>query len=92
MDEATVIDLSRETIMTAIKIVTPVLIVGMTVGIMVSLFQTITSLQEQTLTLVPKMLSMAITIMVLLPYILTTLLDYATALFTNLSAFAGLTN
>lgn len=92
MDESTVIDLSRETIMTAIKIVTPILIVGMTVGIMVSLFQTITSLQEQTLTLVPKMLSMALTIMILLPYILETLLDFGTGLFTNLAAFAGLEN
>ncbi len=90
MDENLVIDLARQTLFLVIKIVTPALIIGMTVGISVSLFQAITSIQEQTLTLVPKMLAVAIALMVLMPWILTVLLDFATGLFTNLNAIAGL--
>ena len=49
MDEAEIIDLARSTLITALVIVAPALLVGMSVGLMMSLFQTITSLQEQTL-------------------------------------------
>lgn len=89
MDEATIIDLSRETLLLTIKIVAPALIIGMLVGISVSLFQAITSIQEQTLTLVPKMLSVAIALLVLLPWIITMLVDFARGLFTNLTSLAG---
>lgn len=81
MDENTVIDLSRATLLVAIKIVAPALLMGMAVGICVSLFQAITSLQEQTLTLVPKMLAVALTLLFLLPWILTTLVEFAKELF-----------
>ena len=77
-------------LMIAIKIVAPALLMGMLVGICVSLFQAITSLQEQTLTLVPKMLAVAVTLILILPWILTTLLDFARGLFQSLGAFAGL--
>lgn len=77
MDELQVIDIGRETLMTALKIVSPALLVGMTVGILVSLFQAVTSLQEQTMTLVPKMLAVAATLILLLPWILQTLVDFA---------------
>jgi len=84
MDEGTLMDLGRETLMTALVLVAPALIVGMTVGILVSLFQTVTSLQEQTLTLVPKMLAVLATILLLLPWTLGTLRDFATELFLSL--------
>jgi len=77
MDELQVIDIGMETLMTALKIVSPALLVGMTVGILVSLFQAVTSLQEQTMTLVPKMLAVAATLILLLPWILQTLVDFA---------------
>ncbi|MFQ5506526.1 MAG: flagellar biosynthetic protein FliQ [Planctomycetota bacterium] len=89
MDQATVVELSRETLLIVLKIVSPALIMGMLVGLTVSLFMAITSVQEQTLTLVPKMLAVAGTILLLLPWIMTTVLDFATHLFENLSRFAG---
>ncbi len=90
MDTALVIDLSRDTLLLAIKIVAPALMVGMAVGLFISLMQTITSIQEQTLTLVPKMLAVVGTLLLLLPWILNLLLDFATGLFTRLTSFAGL--
>jgi flagellar biosynthetic protein FliQ len=89
MDEATIIDLSRQTLLLVIKIVTPALVVGMLVGITVSLFQAITSIQEQTLTLVPKMLAVATALLILLPWILSMLVDFARGLFSNLTMFSG---
>ena len=89
MDTATVIDLSRETLILAIKIVAPALCMGMVIGILVSLFQAVTSLQEQTLTLIPKMLAVAVTLLVLLPWILTSLVEFARGLFGNLARLTG---
>lgn len=57
MDEGTLLDLSRATLWTALMLVMPALLVGMTVGLVVSLVQTLTSIQEQTLAIVPKMLA-----------------------------------
>ena len=54
MDELTMIDLGKQTLLLALMIVTPALLVGMFVGLAVSLFQTITALQEQTLSIVPQ--------------------------------------
>ena len=62
MDQNTILDLCRTTLTTALMLVTPALLVGMTVGLVVSIFQTLTSLQEQTLTIVPKMLAVVATL------------------------------
>ncbi len=88
MDELSILELARATLLTALMIVAPALLVGMFVGLSVSLFQTITSLQEQTLTLVPKMLAVVATIILLAPWILNKLREFATTLFGNLADFA----
>jgi flagellar biosynthetic protein FliQ len=77
MDQTFIVHVGRETLMTALKIVSPALLVGMFVGLLVSLFQAVTSLQEQTMTLVPKMIAVAITLMLLMPWILQQLLAFA---------------
>jgi flagellar biosynthetic protein FliQ len=87
MDELTLIELGRATLMTALLLVTPALLVGMFVGLMVSLVQTITSLQEQTLAIVPKMLAVVGTVILLLPWILDRLREFARGLFENLAMF-----
>ena len=87
MDDALALDLGRSTLLVALTIVAPVLLVGMGVGLLVSLFQTLTALQEQTLSLVPKMLAVLTTIVLLMPWILGTLREYTAALFSNLAAF-----
>lgn len=87
MDHAILLDLGKTTLLTALMVVTPALLVGMAVGLLVSFFQTITSLQEQTLTIVPKMLAVVATLLLLMPWILGTLRDFAAALFENLAAY-----
>jgi flagellar biosynthetic protein FliQ len=87
MDEYEIIDLARSTLITALVIVTPALLVGMGVGLIMSLFQTITSLQEQTLAMVPKILAVVTTLLLLMPWILNTLREFARTLFENLASY-----
>ena len=87
MGHDTMIDLAKTTLLTALLICAPALLVGMLVGLLVSFFQTVTSLQEQTLTIVPKMLAVLATLVLLMPWILGTLREYTAALFQNLAAY-----
>jgi len=87
MGHETLLDLAKSTLVTALLIVAPALLVGMIVGLVISFFQTVTSLQEQTLTIVPKMLAVLATIIVLMPWILGTLREFTAALFRDLAAY-----
>ena len=65
MDAGTVINIARQTIWVIVETAVPVLLVSMVVGLVISLFQTLTSIQEQTLTFVPKLIAILITIMII---------------------------
>lgn len=65
MDTGTVINIARQTVWIIVKTAVPVLLVSMIVGLVISLFQTITSIQEQTLTFVPKLIAILLTLMLL---------------------------
>ena len=60
-----VVTIANEALFTIIKVAAPVLLVSMAVGLLVSIFQTVTSIQEQTLTFVPKVLSIFLMIMLI---------------------------
>lgn len=81
LDEAT--ELVRQTLMLALVIAAPMLIIGMLVGVIISLFQAVTQIQEQTLTFVPKITAMIAAAVVLMPWIGQRLLDYASAMFST---------
>ena len=65
MDTGTVINIARQTVWIIVKTAVPVLLVSMIVGWVISLFQTLTSIQEQTLTFVPKLIAILLTLMLL---------------------------
>lgn len=65
MDTGTVINIARQTIWVIVETAVPVLLVSMVVGLVISLFQTLTSIQEQTLTFVPKLIAILLTIMII---------------------------
>jgi len=79
IDQAT--DLLRETLVLTLTIAAPMLVIGMIVGIIISLFQAVTQIQEQTLTFVPKITAMIAAAIVLMPWIGQRLLDYAQLMF-----------
>lgn len=60
-----VVAISDQALFIVIKVAAPVLLISMAVGLIVSIFQTVTSIQEQTLTFVPKVLAIFLTIMVI---------------------------
>ena len=78
-----VIVIYREMLQTAALVAAPILGVAMLIGLSVSLVQTVTSIQEQTLTFVPKILGIALTIGVMLPWILGQLMSFLTLILTQ---------
>jgi flagellar biosynthetic protein FliQ len=79
VDQAT--DLIRHTLVLALTISAPMLLIGLAVGIIVSLFQAVTQIQEQTLTFIPKIAAMTIAAIVLMPWIAQRLLEYTSTMF-----------
>jgi len=82
-----VVDLAREMLLTVLMISGPVLVVGLIVGVAVSLFQALTSVQEQTLSLVPKMLAVVVVVLLLLAPTIAMLRDFCVRVFERLHSF-----
>lgn len=80
-------ELARELLLTTILLAGPVLLVGLVVGVAVSLFQALTSVQEQTMSLVPKMLAVMGVALLLLAPALQLLRDYTERIFALLHEF-----
>lgn len=76
MEEAQILDVARDSIMVMIVISAPILIIGLVIGVIVSLFQALTSIQEATLVFVPKMLIVFASVIILLPFMLRHLTDF----------------
>jgi flagellar biosynthetic protein FliQ len=89
VDPNTSIALGRQVLVVALNIAAPLLGIGLLVGVALALFQAVTSLQEQTLTMVPKILSMGAALFFLLPYLLTELTDFARVIFYSLAHYGG---
>ena len=83
MDAATAVDLCRETLMSAVIIAAPVLLVGMAAGLLVGLMQALTQVQDQTVAFVPKILAMEAVLVACLPWLLTRMVDFTRVVFEN---------
>lgn len=78
-----VIEIYREMLRTAALIAAPILGTAMAVGLTVSLIQTVTSIQEQTLTFVPKIVGIALVVGATLPWVLQKLMNFLTLILTH---------
>jgi flagellar biosynthetic protein FliQ len=78
-----------EAIKTTILLSTPVLLSGLLVGILVSIFQAATSINEMTMTFIPKMLAVAIALIVFFPWMMQKMIDFTENLLNNLPAYIG---
>lgn len=76
MTEAELIEIARESMIVMLKISAPALLGGLVVGLIVSLFQAVTQIQEQTLTFVPKVLTIFLVLLLFLPFMMHTLMDF----------------
>ena len=89
MTEQQVIDIMREALFLVIKCSAPLLLVSLIVGLIISIFQTITSIQEQTLTFVPKIIAVFLTLMLLAGWIGNNLTDFMNDLWGSFNTLCG---
>jgi len=83
MNELIIIDMAREALKTALYVSAPALAVSMIVGLSVSIFQVVTSLQDQTVAFVPKVVAVMGTIVVCFPFMMRIMVQFATHMFTT---------
>jgi flagellar biosynthetic protein FliQ len=81
LDQAT--ELIRQTLLLALIVSAPMLLIGLVVGVIVSFLQAVTQIQEQTLSFVPKIAAMVAAAILLMPWIGNRLLEYSRAMFLN---------
>ena len=74
------VELLKGLMVQSVALATPILLTAMIVGLAISLFQSVTSIQEQTLTFVPKALAIVALLIVLMPWMLRTLMEFTTAM------------
>lgn len=87
MDIGTVTDITSETLYTIIITSAPLLLISLVVGLIVSIFQTVTSIQEQTLTFVPKVLAIFFGIMLLGHWMLNNMVNFMVKLWSDFSIY-----
>ena len=83
----TVVQIANQALYTVIKTAAPLLLVSLVIGLIVSIFQTVTSIQEQTLTFVPKILAVFITMMILGHWMLNNMSSFMTELWSDFSVY-----
>jgi flagellar biosynthetic protein FliQ len=89
MNQDTVVNLATQAMGLALKVAGPLLLTALVVGVIVSVFQAVTQIQEQSLSLVPKIAAVAIVIVVLGPWMLGQLVSYTAELYTAIPTMVG---
>lgn len=89
MNPELAIDLFKTTVLFALYIVSPFLGTMLVVGLMASLFQSVTSMQENTLTFAPKLVALALLSVALAPWLLRSLTEFALTIFTRIPSLAN---
>ncbi|HHU74617.1 MAG TPA: flagellar biosynthesis protein FliQ [Clostridiales bacterium] len=87
MNENIVIDIAREALILVLKLAAPMLLSSLVIGLIISILQTVTSIQEQTLTFVPKLIVIFLVIILFGNWIITTIKDFTIELFTRFGYF-----
>ena len=89
MSIETVVDITGSALYLVLKVALPVLLISLCVGLIVSIFQTVTSIQEQTLTFVPKIVAVFLSLILLGNWMLTSLVEFMTGLWNNFSVYVN---
>ena len=84
-----VMDITKQALYLIIKVSLPVLLVSLCVGLTISIFQTVTSIQEQTLTFVPKIVCVFLALIFLGNWMMTSMVEFMTALWSNFGLYTN---
>lgn len=82
-----VMDITRDALFLIIKVALPVLLVSLCVGLIVSIFQTVTSIQEQTLTFVPKIICVFLSLILFGNWMMTSMVEFMVSLWSNFGLY-----
>lgn len=85
-----VLDIARDAIFNIIIVSAPLLLISLIVGLIISIFQTVTSIQEQTLTFVPKILAVFITLMLAGSWMMNVMIEFVNTLWSNFSYYTSM--
>jgi len=88
METADIIFIARETIWTILKVSTPIMLTGMTIGLIVALFQALTQIQEMTLTFVPKIIGIFFALLIFSSYIGNHFQELSTHIFDRIASLS----
>jgi flagellar biosynthetic protein FliQ len=86
MNETMVLEIGTDALIQVLLISGPAMVAGMVIGLIIALFQALTSIQEMTLTFVPKILVIFLTIVIFLPFMMTSLIEFTRSLFDRMVA------
>ena len=86
MNSSTVIEIGTEALWVILIMSVPVMMAGLGIGLVIALFQALTTIQEMTLTFVPKIIVIFIAIILTLPFMISTLVDFTTTLFERMAS------
>ena len=89
MTQDTVVNLATQAMTLTLEIAGPILLLGLIIGLLVSIFQAVTSIQEQSLSFIPKIVGVAVLIVVLGPWMLNQLVTYAQNLYLSIPSLIG---
>jgi flagellar biosynthesis protein FliQ len=89
MSHAQIVDLARNAILLSLLVAAPMLAVSLGIGLAVSIFQSVTQIQEQTLVFLPKLVGVSAIFLVALPWMVQLLVKFTTELFRGLPQFAA---
>jgi flagellar biosynthetic protein FliQ len=89
VNQDTVVNLAAQAMSLALKVAGPLLLVGLVIGLLVSIFQAVTQIQEQSLTLIPKIAGIAVVVVVLGPWMLGQLVSYTANLYSSIPSLVG---
>jgi flagellar biosynthetic protein FliQ len=86
MNEVAVLEVGSESLLVILKTAGPIMFAGLLIGLMIALIQALTSIQEMTLTFVPKILVIFVSIIIFLPFMMTTVIEFSRSLFGRMIA------
>lgn len=89
MDPGTVLEIARESMVLAAKLAAPVLVTALVVGFVVSLFQSVTQIQEVTLSFVPKAIAAALALAIAGQWMIASIVEFTTQLWERIPALVG---
>jgi flagellar biosynthesis protein FliQ len=89
MGQDTIVNLATQAMTLALEVAGPLLLVGLVIGLVVSIFQAVTQIQEQSLSFIPKIAGVAVIIVILGPWMLNQLVTYAQNLYLSIPQLVG---